>query len=645
MNKDRHRQWFWAGLLVVLFIAAFLRFASAQFSLPYVDHPDEPAYFVGGQEWRGLLEPIGYYDGIPPAYVALHTLIQPVLESVGQSGLAATTLFMRMVSVVVNLLTLVIIALSARMMAGPVAGVIAGAAWGFSPLVLENGVYALPDPFIYLFTVLAFWWAALAWQRQDRRHDVLWSVVAGLAAVLMKYPALPALLPGLLVGTAFALSRPRQWRWLTLQILSIGLIGFWLVFIYGVDFGNLQREGAIVQSQGLGNMLDIGRVTHNLLQTFEPLGLAFCLLAFLAGTAAYLYSRRHALPVVSLPLVGLGLSLILTFPWLASSYSQVMPVTVRYVLPATAIVCVFVGASIWQALQLARFHQASLPALRWSAALVLVAVTLLVWLPQLVQDRALVQSRRLPDTRVQLRQWFDLNLDPGTVIVDIDNHKTFNPIWGGIPHRQWVDWWLSSNLLEYPLQEWRDVRGMSYAVLSLTSIHEIEQTPEGRAYLSQMLRLRDFSGGQSRGPQMALFRLWRMEHEIDVQFGDAIHLIGYDQIPESARPGDALTFRFYWKANQTPLDNYSLFIHLIPIGEYRILAQLDGAPAAPDRPTLTWNDPSETLISPPLTITLPATLAAGDYRVILGLYNYVTGERLTIGAESAYLLTTISVSG
>lgn len=644
MNRDAHWHWFWVGLFVVLFVAAFVRFASFQFSLPYVDHPDEPAYFVGGQEWRGLLEPIGYYDGIPPAYVALHMLIQPVLESAGQSGLAATTLFMRGVSVVVNLLTLVIIALSARMMAGSAAGIIAGASWGFSPLVLENGVYALPDPFIYFFTVLAFWCAALAWQ-QDRRHYAIWSVVSGLAAVLMKYPALPALLPGVLVGAAFALRRPRQWRWLMLQLLLIGLEGFWLVFIYGVDFTNLQREGAVVQSQGLSNMLNMSRVIHNLGQTFEPLGLAYSLVVLFVGIAAYLYSRRHNLPVVSVPLVGLGLSVILGFPWLASSYSLVMPVTVRYVLPAAAVVCVFVGISIGQLLQIAHFYQARLPILRWSAALVLLALVLLVWFPQLVQDWRLVQSRRLPDTRVQLRQWFDLNLDPGTVIVDIDNHKTFNPIWGGIPHRRWVDWWLTSSLLEHSLQEWRDGRGMSYAVLSLTDIQEFEQTLEGQAYLSQMLRLRDFSGAESRGPQMALFRLWRMQYEVDVQFGDAIHLIGYDQIPESPEPGDPLTFRFYWKASQTPLDNYSLFIHLTPLVEYRILAQTDGAPAVPDRPTLTWNDPTETLISSPLTITIPASLEAGDYRVFVGLYNYVTGERLPVGAESAFLLTTVSLPG
>jgi hypothetical protein len=75
------------------------------------------------------------------------------------------------------------------------------------------------------------------------------------------------------------------------------------------------------------------------------------------------------------------------------------------------------------------------------------------------------------------------------------------------------------------------------------------------------------------------------------------------------------------------------------------LAQADGTPTVPDRPTLTWSDPSETLISLPLTITIPANLEAGDYRVFVGLYNYVTGERLPVGAESAFLLTTVSLSG
>ncbi len=635
---------FGLGLLLIVLVAAALRLLSFQFSLPYVDHPDEPAYFVGGQEWRGVIQSSGYYVGIPPAYVALQTVAQPILESVGQRGLAATTQFFRAVVVLINLATLILIAIIARAAAGDLAGLIAGAAWGIAPLVLENGVYALPDPFIYFFTALAFWLAVDSFLTPNHHRRAIWSVVAGLGAVLMKYPALPALIPGILVGLYFALRSPKRWRILALQILLIGLTGFWLVFIYGVDFNNLQREGAIVQNQGLQNLFDVSRVLNNILQTIEPIGLAVCLIALLLGTAAYFYAKSRKLPTISLPVVGLGLASIIAFPWLDSTYSLVNPTTVRYVLPATAIVCIMLGLAIWQIVQVLQSYKSRLPLLRYSAALSFAVLGIVIWLPQFNQDWALVQTRRLPDTRVQLRQWFDANLDPGTVIVDESNHKTFNPIWGGIPHRHWVDWWVSDNIMEHPLAEWRDTRKMTYAALPYGEIESMEKTPDGQAYLGQMLRLRDFFGSSVTGTQMAFYRLWRMDHETDVQFGDSIHLLGYDRSAETLKVGDSLTFRFYWKATQTPADNYSLFIHLTPESEYKVLAQADGAPAIAERPTLSWNNPTETLISPPFTLTVPADTAAGNYQIHIGLYNYVNGQRLNVQGDTAYTLTVLPVS-
>jgi len=635
---------FGLGLLLIVLVAAALRLLSFQFSLPYVDHPDEPAYFVGGQEWRGVIQSSGYYAGIPPAYVAVHVIVQPILEAFGQRGLAATTQFLRGVAVLINLATLILIALTARAAAGDLAGLIAGAAWGIAPLVLENGVYALPDPFIYFFTALAFSLAVDAYLTPNHHRRAIWSVVAGLGAVLMKYPALPALIPGVLVGLYFATKSPKRWRILAVQILLIGLTGFWLVFIYGVDFNNLQREGAIVQNQGLRNLFDVGRLINNLIQTFEPLGLVLCLFALLFGIVAYFYAKRHALPTISLFVVGLGLAVIIAFPWLDSTYSEVSATTIRYVLPATAIVCILLGLAIWQIVIVLQPFQSRFPFLRYSPLLAFGILSVVIWLPQLTQDWALVQIRRLPDTRVQLRQWFDANLDPGTVIVDEGNHKTFNPIWGGIPHRHWVDWWISDNIMEHPLAEWRDTRKMTYAELPYGEIQSMEQTPDGQAYLNQMLRLRDFFGTAVNGPQMAFYRLWRMQHETDVQFGDAIHLLGYDQSTETLKAGESITFRFYWKATATPTDNYSLFIHLTPEAEYKVLAQVDGAPAVQERPTLTWDNTSETLISPPFTLNVPVDTPVGNYQVHIGLYNYVNGQRLAVQNDTAYLLTLLPVS-
>jgi hypothetical protein len=115
-----------------------------------------------------------------------------------------------------------------------------------------------------------------------------------------------------------------------------------------------------------------------------------------------------------------------------------------------------------------------------------------------------------------------------------------------------------------------------------------------------------------------------------VQFGDRIKLVGYDGDAGRAERGKPLTLRFYWQELATPEDNYSLFIHLLPLDGDVPLAQADGAPGSDVRPTLTWNDPSETLISQPFALNIPPDLPAGEYRLKIGLYNYETGARLPV---------------
>jgi hypothetical protein len=176
---------------------------------------------------------------------------------------------------------------------------------------------------------------------------------------------------------------------------------------------------------------------------------------------------------------------------------------------------------------------------------------------------------------------------------------------------------------------WRNEQGISYAILNASETEVLRTAAEGQADAASMLHLRDFDA-PSRGSTFSVYRLWRMQHETQYRFGDNILLLGFDQSAERAAAGETVTFRFYWQAAATPDDNYSLFIHLLTQGDAAPLAQADGAPARPERPTLSWNDPSETLISQPFALTIPAEVEAGSYRVMIGLYNYQTGKRLPV---------------
>ena len=119
-----------------------------------------------------------------------------------------------------------------------------------------------------------------------------------------------------------------------------------------------------------------------------------------------------------------------------------------------------------------------------------------------------------------------------------------------------------------------------------------------------------------------------MQHESDVRFGEHIRLVGHDV--HDPDPGGSLSFTFYWNAPTRPPENYSLFLHLVAADGTSPFAQVDGNPAVPERLTQTWDRADETLISPRFTLTLPPDLAPGDYRILLGLYNFETGARLPL---------------
>jgi len=634
------RYGWWLGLLVILFISAALYLMSYPFSLPYIDHPDEPNYYLAGQEQRGLFDNQGYYQNVPPGYMMLHTALQPILETIGISGLASTTQFMRLMSVFFSLGTLIFIALTARLAGGEWAGLAAGTAWGVAPLVLENGVYALPNPPIYLTVALALWFATVASVRRERAVWSVWSVIVGLGAVVLRYPMIPALAPGFIVALLiFMRQRQLGLRLLAIQIVLIGATAFWLIFIYGVDFANLQRYGAVVRDQGFANILNVDRTVNNVYHAILPLSpLAFIMICGL-GTAAFFIAKRWGLPRVQPIVAGLCVLLIITIPWLINTFNQIHIDTIRYALPATVVACVLMGMGLQQIVFL-------LPKRWFSGVIVALPLIALVFIPQLQADWQLVQNRRLPDSRVALRTWFDVNLEPGTVLVDEENHKTFNPIWGGIPYRTWVDWIVTDDVMQHSAAEWRDEQGISYAEISRFQIEAIKRTEAGQAYLARLLHLRDFfTPPSARGPEMAFYRLWRMEHETQINFGEHIRLIGYDQSAVQLKAGENLTLRFYWQPQGTPDDNYSLFIHLVPADVYEIIAQADGAPAVPERPTLTWNEPSETLISPPFNLAIPPDTALGTYRVFIGLYNYTNLQRLTLDDGSdTWMLGEIKVS-
>jgi 4-amino-4-deoxy-L-arabinose transferase-like glycosyltransferase len=115
------------------------------------------------------------------------------------------------------------------------------------------------------------------------------------------------------------------------------------------------------------------------------------------------------------------------------------------------------------------------------------------------------------------------------------------------------------------------------------------------------------------------------EHTLEVHLGDRWRFLGYDLRSTEVVPGDRVPLVLYWQAMETSGDDLSIFLHLMgPSGE--LIWQDDGAAVHGARPTWSWEIGE--VVFDPYTLMLPRDLPEGDYSLVVGLYDWQTGERL-----------------
>ena len=110
-------------------------------------------------------------------------------------------------------------------------------------------------------------------------------------------------------------------------------------------------------------------------------------------------------------------------------------------------------------------------------------------------------------------------------------------------------------------------------------------------------------------------------------FGGMARLIGHDL----QRTDQQVTIDWYWQRENQIDQPYVVFNHLLD-AQGQIVAQQDSRPQA-GQPLMTCWQPHE-IYSDPQVLQLPADLPAGVYRLQMGLYNAVTGQRVPL-LESA----------
>jgi len=113
---------------------------------------------------------------------------------------------------------------------------------------------------------------------------------------------------------------------------------------------------------------------------------------------------------------------------------------------------------------------------------------------------------------------------------------------------------------------------------------------------------------------------------VDAVLGQKILLEGFSVSRRSLAPGDTLIVSLSWKVLAAPRERLKVFVHLSD-SSGRPVAQHDGEPIAWHGLTDRWR-PGEAYADRH-GIVLPQDIAAGDYRLLVGMYRY-SGQRLPL---------------
>lgn len=666
-------------VLAILLIALVLRLLTWERFLPVIDYVDEPNMYLLTRSWRGI-EQVAvipqWLAGYPPLYMWISGVVQPLVESsVGRPWVYAGEYIgaMRFLAVWVGVLTTWLLYLLGKRSGGAVAGVVAAIVWAVSPIIVASNSLAVPDPFIYLAMAFTMWCAVAGWPLNSSwkwRYGLLFGVIA---LILLKYSALYVLLPYALVIGHHLFKQPKAtFKHLIAHVL-IGLAALSYLAFGHQAFSLSNREAVGIRESGITMALSPLRWLNNLLFAFNPIvsgslepqpqltaanGLLAVLTA-IGSLAGYLVCWRRGGRRVSSSAVMLLVSCIVSGMVITASFTQVSQFAeYRHILPLTVVVIVLWASCVAQigywADEIAASRLSRYPVHLLSRSIGVVAVLILLT-GSTSPDQQLIAQFRKFDHRQVLWEWADQNLPPeGRVLFEAHSHigTTFNRYHGGYDGVTPFDWWLEEpeDIMRSSAEEYRE-RGIVYLALADAERSMFETDPRWPDFIGDWTLLKEFPKSDSMaGDAITVYRAYSPLTTLDVSFGGEIALVGYDldfvgqPFSGTVRPGETLEFRPYWRMLTPPSSNYSVFVHLSRVGEDAPIAQADGSPASPSRPTLTWNDPTEMIIGQTFTITISEDAQPGLYNLRVGLYDYTTGQRLTTEDGDAWSIP-IEVSG
>jgi hypothetical protein len=152
----------------------------------------------------------------------------------------------------------------------------------------------------------------------------------------------------------------------------------------------------------------------------------------------------------------------------------------------------------------------------------------------------------------------------------------------------------------------------TYLIKSMPGL-EVKALLESDSDLSPLVRV---SGPAMERPPI---------HPRQVALAGMMRLVGYDQSPSSARPGEQLSITLYWQPQSEVATDYTSYVHLVD-ETGRGITQSDHLPGGEYYPTSLWR-PGEVLRDNHV-LTIPENVEPGVYRLLVGMYHYPGMEPL-----------------
>jgi hypothetical protein len=635
-----------ALLLAVAGLA--LRVWGAAWSLPYVDHPDEPAVVnVVLRIVEGKLDPNSFF--YPSLMFYLQALVLKAHFVRGlRTGLYAAPLTLpettdlyttiprafvwgRVTTACLSALTIAAVGAWAGRYVGRRAALFAAALLLFSPWAIANAHLITVDAPAALFATLAILASLGVLARGAWRDYLLAGLLLGLASAT-KYQAVLVVLP-------LVVAHLLHWRRAALhqlgRLLGAGLAAsaaFLLTSPFVVlDFPAFRRDITTLFASYNGQHGDVtGRWPVRAYAEFvwqEGLGPLPSLLALIGSV--WLGRRKPAL-----------LLALLSFPLALTLVTlQARTHFFRNLLPAQPVLLILAGCGavvVWDAAR--RFIPR--PFRAPVAAVALAGVLLPSALPALRRSADFAR----PDSRVAAQEMLRREWPGVRVAAELAHPLAF----GGVSQATFVQ------RLPAHTVDWYRQQGFGLLLANSSARRSYAWTPEYQPLLH---------GGQSdatygrpgdgyRGPRIDIIQTGLSPgtiptHAPRARLG-ALDLLGVttgrlqltEHGPEvaldrQAKAGDILAITSFWTASTPPPPaNYTIFLHLRdPNGQN--LAQRDVPPWLGLFPPPVWRPGA--LVADRLDLPLPPNLPPGAYRLVMGLYDSATQQRFPASVAGARL--------